>query len=285
MSAALVVIRPGAQSIVVDRGRFGLRHLGVAWCGASDFVAYRTANVLCGNDGNAASLEVAFGNAEFAFAGAGRFALTGARVPAWLDGDPIETYRSYGVHDGMRLKLGFPELGARTLLAVRGGFDVAAVLGSRTTDVAAGFGGFKGRALRRDDRLPIGAATLLETDGAAEAPEMKRSVRVMPFDRFERLDSASRRAFWESAWTAGHESNRMGYRFSGFPLRYEDAGTQPHAVFPGFIQVPPSGEAIVLLSDAQVTGGYPTIGMVHEDDLPVVAQLRAGERVRFEMQP
>ncbi len=282
MSGSLAVVRPGALTFVVDRGRFGARHLGVAWCGAADAAAFEAANFLVGNDANAAALEITLGNASFRFEAETVFALTGADAHARLDERFVEPWRAHRADADAVLQLAFPQRGARTVLAVAGGIDVPPVLGSRTTDLAAGFGGLHGRALRASDVLALGQPAHPLAQRRVDAPAGGDAVRVVAFDRFAHLDAASQQAFWECAWTAGHESNRMGYRFSARPLRYEREAPPSHAVFPGFIQVPPSGEAIVLLADAQTTGGYPSIGVVHPEDLGIVAQLRPGETLRFE---
>lgn len=282
----LSVVRPGAQSFVIDAGRFGLRHLGIAWCGAADRRAFDAANALLGNAHDRAALEITFGNAEFVFEERTAFALTGADAFATLDGEAIGGWLRHDAPRGARLRLSFPQRGVRTVLAIAGGFDVPLVMGSRTTDLAAAFGGFEGRALRAGDALPIGAPAHDLRPSAQRAPQRLSHARVVPFDAFASLSPESQQAFWTNAWTAGHESNRMGYRFEGARLEYAGAQTRSQGVFPGFVQIPPSGQPIVLLCDAQTTGGYPVVGMVHEDDLGEIAQLRPGETLGFvEMRP
>ena len=280
----LEILRPGPQSIVVDRGRFGFRAIGVAWCGAMDAPALQRALTRLSERGDAAALEIAYGGFACRFSHAAQFSLAGADCEARLDGAALAAECAVDVAGGATLELRPPTAGSRTILAVRGGIDVPPVMGSRTTDLAAGMGGFAGRALLRGDRIPLGdtVSCALTHEDAPGAGHGEPSVRVMRTHEHERFSSTSRAAFWSQAWNLSHQSNRMGYRFDGPQLAFEDrAPVRSHAVFPGVIQVPPDGMPIVLMSDAHTTGGYPKIGVVIPEDLWRVAQMRAGERLRF----
>jgi len=270
---AMTVERPGLQSLVVDCGRFGLRHEGVGWCGAMDSRSYALANDLTGNRPGAAAIEIVLGDTIVTFEADVRFALTGADCNAQLDGAPIANWTSYDAKAGARLLLQRPQAWMRTYLAVDGGFDVPLVLGSRTTDLLASMGGLEGRALRAGDRLPIGAPT----------PSPRRPPRAAPTIDFvlRTIAQPLARHVWGRTWTVGHESNRMGYRLCGNAQPHEQGATRSYAVFPGFIQLPPSGEPIVLMSDCQTTGGYPLAGVVVEDDLWMLAQAPIGTEIRF----
>jgi len=270
---ALVVERPGLQSLIVDRGRFGFRSSGVAWCGAMDTRAYMTAQQLVGNDADAGAVEIAYGDVAVRFESNARCALTGADCGATLDDRPVASWTSFDVPRGAALRLGRPRGGVRTILAVDGGIDVPLVLGSRTTDMAARMGGIEGRALRAGDRLPFGRAREAPRDTHARPPQVRSDVRVIAQPGFD--------ALWPRLWTIGHESNRMGYRLRGEALPHANGAMQSRAVFPGVIQLPPSGEPIVLASDAQTTGGYPVAGVVVEEDLWMLAQLAHGSEMRF----
>jgi biotin-dependent carboxylase-like uncharacterized protein len=159
------------------------------------------------------------------------------------------------------------------------------VLGSRTTDMRAGLGGHEGRALRRGDRIPIGAPhgeAGISIDTEPPWNDREVTIRVLPAPEFARLAQRSQALFWNSWWSVGHESNRMAYRLHGPVLGYDAGAVRSHAVFPGVIQLPPRGEPMVLLCDCQTTGGYPKVGVVIEADIWRFAQLRIGARVRFE---
>jgi 5-oxoprolinase (ATP-hydrolysing) subunit C len=147
------------------------------------------------------------------------------------------------------------------------------VLGSRTTDLTAAMGGCGGRALRAGDRLQLGPACSDATRASVPPPPIDFILRTIAQPLADRL--------WDRAWTVGHQSNRMGYRLQGAVTPHELGAMRSHAVFPGFIQLPPSGEPIVLMIDAQTTGGYPLAGVVIEDDLWILGQAPIGATVRF----
>ncbi|MGB6986085.1 MAG: biotin-dependent carboxyltransferase family protein [Candidatus Aquilonibacter sp.] len=270
---AIRVERGGLQSLVVDRGRFGLRHEGVGWCGPMDAHSYATANALVGNVAGAAAIEIVLGDLTVAFECNTYFALTGADCAAELSGEPIRAWRAHEVYAGQRLVLQRPRAWMRSYLAIGGGIDVPLVLGSRTTDLLASMGGCNGRALVYGDRLPIGFATGSPQSAPAQPPEHSFVVRTIAQPLAAHL--------WNRVWTIGPESNRMGYRMHGVAAPH-DLGVLPsYAMFPGFIQLPPSGEPIVLMSDAQTTGGYPLAGVVLEEDLWKLAQAPAMTEIRF----
>ncbi len=270
---AITLERAGLQSLVVDRGRFGLRHQGVGWCGAMDLRSYTIANELVGNSQGAAAIEIVLGDVIVRFETASHFALTGADCGAELDGVPIATWASHAARAGARLTLRRPRAWMRTILAVDGGIDVPLVLGSRTTDLIAAMGGFAGRALRAGDRLALGPVTRAAQRAPIAPPEIDFVLRALAQPLSEHL--------WGRTWTVGHESNRMGYRLKGDAMPHDLGMLPSRAVFPGFVQLPPSGEPIVLLSDAQTTGGYPLAGVVIEEDLWMLGQAPIGAEVRF----
>ncbi len=267
------VERGGLQTLVVDRGRFGLRHEGVGWCGAMDRRSFDVANALAGNAQGAAAIEVVLGDFTAIFDADARFALAGADCNAELDGVPISAWTTHEARAGSRLALQRPPAWMRAYLAVEGGIDVPIVLGSRTTDLLASMGGFEGRALRVGDRIALGDRTTAPARTAIEPPQADFVLRTIAQPLGERL--------WHRAWTVGHQSNRMGYRLGGAAEPHDFGAMPSHAVFPGFIQLPPSGEPIVLMCDAQTTGGYPLAGVVVEDDMWMLAQAPIGAVIRF----
>ena len=270
---AILVERAGLQSLVVDRGRFGLRHQGVAWCGAMDPRSYAIANEIAGNAEGAAAVEIVLGDAIVSFEVPARFALGGADCGAELDGISIATWTAHSANAGSRLVLRRPRAWMRTVLAIEGGIDVPPVLGSRTTDLTAAMGGFAGRALRAGDRLLLGSPAGPARRRSVEPPQIDFVLRTLPQSLAEHV--------WGRTWTVGHQSNRMGYRLNGAATPHQLGSMRSHAVFPGFIQLPPSGEPIVLMSDAQTTGGYPLAGVVIEEDLWMLGQAPIGAEVRF----
>jgi biotin-dependent carboxylase-like uncharacterized protein len=269
---SIAIERPGLQTIVVDAGRFGLRHQGIAWCGPMDARAYVQANHLLGNDREAAALEVVLGDLAFTCSSPTRCAIAGADCGASVDDRIVDTWSSFIVPAGGRLRLHRPAAGMRTIVAFDGGIDVPIVLGSRTTDVMARFGGYLGRALRAGDTLDLGAAAP-DAFARATPPSWDSSVRIMLGPHFDELCARP--------WRIGHESNRMAWRLRGEPIAYRAAAIASRAVFPGMVQMPPSGEPIVLAADAQTTGGYPIAGTIVDDDLWKLAQAPLGTSVQF----
>jgi len=269
------ILRAGMQTIVVDAGRYGYRHLGVATCGALDLRAYQRANALVANADEAA-LEIPYGSFSCRFTNDASIALTGARCEATLNGRPVSWDATHHASSGDVLAIGVPEGGARAYLAVRGGLDVPIVMGSRSTDLRGGFGGFLGRALRIGDAIAVRANTATVE---REMPEDAIPAPVVP-TVVPATSCDAPLAFWQREWTVTHESNRMGCRLRGEPLA-GGGDVDSHAVFPGVVQLPASGEPIVLLADAQTLGGYRAIAVVAPEALPLFGQLVAGSIVRF----
>jgi antagonist of KipI len=288
------VSHAGFLTFVQDLGRTGYRQFGVSLAGALDVFALRVANLLVGNDESAAGLEITFGGLQLQFAD--------ERIVAWCGGD-------FDVQGGSRslpaghatrlqaceeLKFGRPQIGCRSWLAISGAVDVPIVLGSRSTDLRANFGGFGGRALRDGDVLQLGArpvspipATERISSWSASKPWSQTAVST-PVLRFVRgaawdlFNDVTIQRLTSEAFAVSPDSDRMGVRLDGPELRRDnDVDLISEAVAPGTIQVPSSGKPILLLGDCQTIGGYPKIAHVITVDLGIAAQLRAGDRVRF----
>ncbi|AKC69120.1 biotin-dependent carboxyltransferase family protein [Pandoraea oxalativorans] len=285
--------RAGLLTTVQDLGRTRQRAFGVASGGALDPLACAVANRLVGNDRNTATLEITMGTCVMRFTSATLVALTGADCHADLDGTPVWSWWRFPVAKGQTLTLRPSRFGMRTYLAVAGGIDVPETLGSRSTDLNGGFGGFEGRALHDGDRIAIGhpSATARKAEPLGVRPPLWLSdplahrVRVLPGPEYDDFTSVTHKSFWENPWQVTPNSNRMGYRLAGpEPLarkknRMHDLLS--HGVLPGVVQVPPSGQPIILLADAQTTGGYPKIGTVITADLWRLGQARLGSTLYF----
>ncbi len=278
------VLRAGPLTTVQDLGRTGWRDRAFSLCGALDDTALQWGNLLVGNDVNAAGLEFTLGPATLRFHADTCIALTGTDADAALDGRPLRPWWRARVRAGQTLQLAAPRERMRSYLCIAGGLGVPDVLGSRSTDLKAGFGGFEGRALRDGDRLPVASPARLPTRAVGlRPPEWTSEVRVLPGPEHDDFPPAARRAFCDGAWRVTPQSNRMGYRLEGAALaRERGAELASHGVLPGVIQVPPAGQPIVLLADAQTTGGYPRIGVVIRADLWKLGQARLGGTLRFE---
>lgn len=277
------LLRAGPLTTVQDLGRLGWRDRGLSRCGALDDLALQAGNLLVGNPPDAAALEFTLGAAVLRFEADAWVALTGTDRDASLDGRPLRPGWRCAVRAGQMLKLAAPQERMRSYICVSGGIAVPIVLGSRSTDLKAGFGGLDGRALRDGDRLPLGTANRLPTRSAGLLlPEWSADVRVLPGPNYADFPAAARAAFGGTDWTVTPQSNRMGYRLAGPALTRRRGGElASHGVLPGVVQVPPSGQPIVLLADAQTTGGYPIMAVVIRADLWKLAQLRLGATLRF----
>ena len=279
----LNIIRAGISTSIQDAGRQGWRQYGISRCGSLDNPAMQTANMLVGNPAEDAVLEITLGQFTAEFGRDGWLALTGAGCNAKLDGKTVWTGWRTAVKKGQRLTLSMPQRGMRSYLAINGGFAVEPQLGSMSTDLKAGFGGLDGRKIQDGDRLPLRAATrdFSEPVGVRQLLWGNR-VRALPGPEYHEFSAESREAFWRTAWRLDPQSNRMGYRLQGRNLQRDaDRELLSHGLVPGVVQVPAGGQPIVLLADAQTTGGYPRIACVIEADLYHLAQLRLGEPIHF----
>ncbi len=289
---ALEIVAPGMQALVQDLGRPGFGDLGVSASGALDTRSARQANRLVGNSSSSAVIETVSGGLQVRAHGDAVLAVTGAVAPAAIAGDagprtaPMCT--PFALLDGETLTLATPTDGLRTYLGVRGGLNVAQVLGSRSTDTLSGVG-----------PQPLTAGTVLSTGPAVTGhvvghPESSTlapltdgamTLRITTGPRDDWFGDQALQTLTGPGWTASAESNRIGVRFTldgAEPLqRVRDGELASEGTVAGALQVPPSGLPVLFLADHPVTGGYPVIAVVVPEDLPVAAQLVPGTAVRF----
>ena len=279
-------VAPGLLSSVQDLGRPGRGDLGVPPGGAADAHALRLGNLLLGNDEGAAAIEATLSGPTLVFEAAALVVLAGAPFGATLDGRPVEAWRSFEVPAGGRLVMGRAATGARAYLCVRGGIAAPLVLGSRSTDVATGFGGPSGRPLATGDRLGAGEAVVpprgrVVDAAAARWSGPRRLLRLTPGPQEEWFEKEALEALFSRPFRVSASSSRTGVRLEGEALRAPSRSLVTEGVAAGAVQVPPAGLPIVLLVEHPSTGGYPKIGNVISADLSALAQLRPGEEVRF----
>ncbi|CAB3390275.1 biotin-dependent carboxyltransferase family protein [Kyrpidia spormannii] len=293
------VVKPGLSTTVQDLGRPGYYSIGLPPSGALDKYSHTVANLLVGNDPAAATLEVTYLGPELEFRADLRFAVCGADMPAFLNGQPIPLWTAVAARSGDVLSFGMLQKGARSYIAVEGGIGVPPVMGSRSTYALCGIGGHEGRALKAGDMLEKGdLQTRAPREGVA-VPEKWRpnfagaaELHVVPGLYVHRLTEESKQEFFAAEWTVTPEANRVGYRYKGIRLQFVDrpqpfgAGSNPSNVvdcgYPiGSIQVPDGVEPIVLLNDAVTGGGYATIGTVISADLDRIAQTRTNQKAKF----
>lgn len=296
----MLVKRPGLLSSFQDSGRWGYQHLGVSVTGAMDIQSHQMANLIAGNTEDCATLEITLLGPTLVFSQACCICLAGAQMNARINGRPVPRYRPLIVRPSDTLTFDMATEGTRAYLAVHGGFDLPEVMGSESTYLRAGFGGWQGRALKKDDEIALReplvnqkeALTALSEkiwDQVLYLPSMlgqhtgrKSLVRIIRSDQWPEFTTASQAAMISGTWRISTDSERMGYRLEGPEISLESPREMiSEATSFGSIQVPRGGQPIVLMADRQTSGGYPKIATVASADLPILAQKKPGDEVRF----
>ena len=281
---ALKIIRPGMFTTVQDCGRWGFQAFGVGVSGAMDLCSHRRSNELVGNKNEDATLEVTLLGPEIEFIVDSTIAVAGAEFQLMLDGAFVQMHQALDVRAGSRLKFGERTRGARAYLAVAGGIDVPAVLGSRATHTVAAMGGFEGRALRAGDILKKGTGVSFRKStektareyGPLLLPAGGAKLRVIAGPKGSGLLTTHR-------YTISPQSNRIGYRLDGPAVFERPTGEMISTAVPiGAVQVPPTGHPILLMADHAPTGGYVVAATVITADLPLAGQLAPGDWVEFQ---
>jgi len=287
----LEIITPGILASIQDVGRQGFGQIGVAPSGAADSYACRVGNLLVGNLENAAAIEITLMGFQARFLTETVFAVTGADLQPSLNGGPLPMWTAVRAAAGDILDLPSPVCGCRAYLTVGGGFHIAAVMGSRATNIGTGFGGYDGRALRAGDRLQgcrpthyLACAGRSLPDTLKAVPTSEWVLRVLPGPQEDQFPAASRQQFYAAAYTVSGKSDRTGVRLEG-PAIEKKAGTPDsilsEGILCGAIQIPGDGTPIILMNET-VTGGYRKMAVVIAADLPLLGQLAPGDTVRFQ---
>jgi antagonist of KipI len=285
----LVVESAGFQTTVQDFGREGFGVLGVSPSGAADAVALRLGNLLLENAAGTPALEMTLTGGTFLFPDGAVICLAGANFGARAEGKALELWRPHAILPGQRVALGATQDYARCYLCVAGGIGVVDFLGSASTHLLSGLGGWGGRALRKGDVLQIGK---LEKNirrrklrpGVLDTLKPKSKLRVTRGPQFDWFAEEARSALAGGEFLVREESNRLGLRLDGPRLAARVETEMISEGTPlGAIQVTPSGQAILLFVEQQTTGGYPKIANVVGADLHCVGQLRPRDTIRFEM--
>lgn len=300
------VIRPGMLTSVQDLGRAGYQKFGVSVGGAMDTFALRVANLLLGNEESEAALEITMCGASLLFEADATIAICGGDLSPKVDGHPVPQWRPVRVQRGSTLQFGEARRGCRAYLSVTGGLDVPCVLKSRSTYLRAGIGGFEGRSLRagdvlkcRGNTMPCGAtlrgwpclteASPFVTLPWSVSPDLlpeygsRPLIRAIRGRQFEWFTEESCSQMFSAEFEVTANSDRMGYRLAGPQLQQtESRELISEAVAAGTVQVPADGNAIILMADRATIGGYAKIAQVASIDLPVLAQTKPGDVLRFQ---
>ena len=278
------VISPGMQTTVQDLGRIGHGSTGFAPNGAADRGSLVAANRAVGNPDGAAGLEMTLSGPHLRFHRRMAIAVAGADFAATMNGIPFPANRAQDVMPGDELLLGHARRGMRAYLAVAGGIDVPPVMGSASTDLTAGIGGFRGRALRAGDRLAVRSPTGPRTPRPSRLTLIEdRPFRILPGPQRDAFPNATWETLVRSPFTVSSEANRVGIRLDGPSLRPErGADIISEGIVTGSIQVTGEGQAIVMLPGHATIGGYTKIATVIEDEWDRLGQLAPGDVIRFE---
>lgn len=286
--SSLLVESAGLQTTVQDLGRPGFGPEGVSASGAADPVALRLGNLLVENQPGVAGLELTLVGGSFVFPDGAVIALTGADLGATVNGRPLEMWASHTLEPGTKLMFGATKNFARGYLAIAGGIQVDPFLGSASTHVLSGLGGFEGRALRKGDRLRIGKASKKVrrrriTLAALYAFKPRKVLRVTEGPQADWFSEAAKQVFYRDVFRVSEESDRVGLRLEGTGLDGSTAREMiTEGVSLGAVQVTPSGQPIILFVEQQTTGGYPKIANIIAADLHRIGQLRPRAEIRFQ---
>jgi antagonist of KipI len=287
---AVHVIKPGLLTTVQDQGRWGFQALGVSVAGPMDPVSQRMANAMAGNPADAATLEITLVGPELVFEDERRVAISGAQYEITVGQEQFLSGGAFVVASGATLRFGRRVRGTRAYLAVAGGFDTPPVLHSRATHLPSMMGGLAGRALTAGDRLPCGPAPRRPAPAAFvqpgvigdAVPDGRATLRVLPGPQADRFSDDALEALQSAPYRVAPSSNRMGYSLNGPALKHtRGADIISDATPLGVLQVPASGQPILLMADRQTSGGYPKVATVITADIGLAGQLGPGDTITF----
>jgi antagonist of KipI len=284
--AKIKILKAGLQTTVQDNGRWGYQQFGMPVAGAMDVYSLQLANKLVNNDLNEACLEVTIDGPRIEFESDTYISICGANMQAQINKASVEMFKALHVKNGDVLSFKGLISGCRTYIAFSGGIQVPKVMGSKSTYLRGKLGGFKGRELKSGDELEIGAYNnpKIKEIGSDEIPEFKDcyTARIIAGPEAEFFTLKGLETFLYTEYTLSQQCDRMGYRLSGAKIEHKSkVEIISSGIAFGTIQVPSHGEPIIMMADRQTTGGYPRIACVVSADLPYIAQLKPGDKLRF----
>ena len=284
---SITILNPGMLTSVQDLGRIGYQQYGVSVSGVMDPRSASIANILVGNDEGEAVLECTMMGPHIRFDAPNIIAITGGDLGATLDGQRIDTYRAIPVNAGQTLRFTMLRTGCRAFVAFAGGLDIPVVMGSRSTNMKAKIGGYQGRKLQKDDGFRAPKTDLKNLGLRHTSPEfMPRAeykLRIVLGPQDDAFTERGITTFLSSVYTLTPEFDRMGCRLDGELIEHVKSGDIiSDGIAFGAVQVPSAGKPIIMLADRQTTGGYAKIANVISADFRILAQLKAGDKVRFE---
>lgn len=287
---SIKVITPGMLSTIQDGGRKGFAAMGFNASGVMDVRSYHIANALVGNFTDEAVIEMTYLGGSFKFLESNYIAITGADMSPKLDGVPVEMYTTIFVKQDETLTFSAAASGMRAYIAVRGGIDVPVIMGSRSTNLKCKLGGLDGRPLKAGDIVPCRDVYdefhkhLIHSVPKEDFGSDEITVRVLLGPQDDYFTEHGIKTFLNSTYTVTNESDRMGCKLSGEKIEYKNTvDIISDGIVFGSIQIPRTGNPIIMLADRQTTGGYAKIATVISVDLPLLAQARPGTKVHFEL--
>ncbi|MBS1919657.1 MAG: biotin-dependent carboxyltransferase family protein [Bacteroidetes bacterium] len=296
---SLRIVKAGVLDSIQDRGRYGWQYLGINPAGTMDSFSASIANILVGNNPDEATIELHFPASIFLFERPALVAISGADFSATINGEPVPASHAFMVNKNSVLQFQEPTKGARAYLAVKGGFLADTWLGSVSTNLKAGMGGYQGRGLRKNDQVffreDLKYSTILSQKEYMILPwkadlnwnsktEYANELFIIPGHEWDWLINESKNNFLNTSLTITQQSDRMGYRLNNIPLRtLTNEEIVSSAVSFGTVQLLPGGRLIILMADHQTTGGYPRIAHIISAHLPGAAQMKTGDSIRFKM--
>lgn len=289
MKAIFEVVKPGLSTSIQDLGRIGFQKYGVSPSGAMDYFSFQTANILVGNHPNDAVMEVMMMGPHLAVLADCIIAIGGADLAAELDGKAVYPWKTYHARKGQELTFGKQVSGTYAYLAVAGGIFAETVMDSKSTYIQAKIGGYKGRILQKSDQVYLHREkkSMVRSGRYINRKilpdyEQDRPIRVLTGPDTAMFSNQAYQQFYRERYRITGQSNRMGYRLAGKAIPHvEKADIISDAVLPGTIQVPSSGQPIILLAERQTTGGYARIATVITADIPYLVQKRIGSEIQF----
>lgn len=287
---SIKVITPGMLSTIQDGGRKGFAAMGFNASGVMDVRSYHIANALVGNFTDEAVIEMTYLGGSFKFLESNYIAITGADMSPKLDGVPVEMYTTVFVKQDETLTFSAAKSGMRAYIAVRGGIDVPVIMGSRSTNLKCKLGGLDGRPLKAGDIVPCRDVYdefhkhLIHSAPKEDFGSDEITVRVLLGPQDDYFTDHGIKTFLNSTYTVTNESDRMGCKLSGEKIEYKNTvDIISDGIVFGSIQIPRTGNPIIMLADRQTTGGYAKIATVISVDLPLLAQARPGTKVHFKL--
>jgi biotin-dependent carboxylase-like uncharacterized protein len=282
------VLQPGLRSLIQDSGRFGQHSIGLTTGGPLDKLSFDWANRLCGNEANAAAIEISFGGISLEAQIDTQIAVTGGDAQLVINNSDVDSWRTHSVKVGDKIELRFSQQATRHYLAVAGGLQVSPMFGSAATVAREKLGGLDGSPLKSGDILACNTETKLNAQQyflpEAQHPNYSGEVvlRVILGYQKGNFNRLQQSRFFNSEFILSDRCDRMGFRLTGPEIKSDINGILSEGITYGAIQIPSDGQPIILLNDRQTIGGYPKIGSVFSLDIPKLTQRTPGTTVRFE---